>query len=97
MIELEAKEKKYDVDKHAQRFDVIAENRGRILEIMEEEIPSLSELEALFDTINLPKNPKEIGIENELIPLTFKASKDIRDKYVLSRLAWDIGVLDEIV
>lgn len=27
---------------------------------------------------------------------TFKATKDIRDKYVLSRLAWDQGVLDEL-
>ena len=38
----------------------------------------------------------EIGIDEELLPMTFKASKDIRDKYVLSRLAWDLGILDEI-
>ena len=28
--------------------------------------------------------------------LSFRATKDIRDKYVLSRLAWDLGVLDEL-
>ena len=97
MIELESKEKKYDVDKHLQRLEVITENWGEILEIIEEEIPSFSELEKLFDTIKLPKEPKEIGISNELIPMTFKASKDIRDKYVLSRLAWDLGILEKII
>ena len=38
----------------------------------------------------------EIGIDEELLPMTFKASKDIRDKYVLSRLAWDLGIIEEI-
>jgi hypothetical protein len=32
-----------------------------------------------------------------MLPVIFRATKDIRDKYVLSRLAWDLGVLDEIV
>ena len=29
---------------------------------------------------------KEIGLDEAILPMTFKASKDIRDKYVLSRL-----------
>ena len=45
----------------------------------------------------MPKTVEEIGLENNIVPLSFKATKDIRDKYVLSRLAWDLGVLDEIV
>lgn len=36
----------------------------------------------------------EIGIEEELFAILFKASKDIRDKYVLSRLVWDLGIED---
>jgi hypothetical protein len=27
--------------------------------------------------------------------MTFKSTKDIRDKYVLSRLAFDLGILEE--
>ena len=97
MIELEAKEQKYNADKHSKRIDVIIENWEKILEVIKEEIPTVLEIEELFNTINLPKEPKEIGIPNELIPMTFKASKDIRDKYVLSRLMWDLGILDEII
>ena len=67
------------------------------LEIINEEIPAIAELERIYDMVKLPKMPEEFGISNELLPLTFKASKDIRDKYVLSRLAWDLGILDEVI
>lgn len=39
---------------------------------------------------------ESIGIEKDVLPMTFKSTKDIRDKYVLSRLAWDIGIIDEL-
>ena len=29
--------------------------------------------------------------------MIFRATKDIRDKYVLSRLLWDLGILDEML
>jgi hypothetical protein len=40
---------------------------------------------------------EDIGLSEELLPMTFAASKDIRDKYVLPRLAFDLGIIDEIV
>ena len=47
--------------------------------------------------IGMPKTVKDIGIDEKIVTLTFKAAKDIRDKYVLPRLCWDLGILDEIV
>ena len=97
MIALEAKEKKYDEAKHSERIEIILKNWEKILKIAEEEIPSVSELERIYNITKLPKSPEEIGISNDILPMTFKASKDIRDKYVLSRLSWDLGIIDEIV
>lgn len=97
MIALEAKEGKYDVSAHAERIEVIINNWDGILGIIKEELPTYAELENLFDRLGLPKNPDEIGISSELLPITFKATKDIRDKYVLSRLCWDLGIIDEII
>lgn len=96
MIAQEAKEKKYDVDKHARRLEDIIANWDAILKIIEEELPSYAELEKLMDTIEAPKTLEEIGLSSRDLPLYFKATKDIRDKYVLSRLAWDLGVIDEL-
>ena len=64
--------------------------------IMNEELPASADIEVLLHKIGAPVTAGEMGMEEELLPLCFKATKDIRDKYVLSRLAWDLGVLDEM-
>ena len=97
MIKLEAKERKYDKIKHSKRIDVIIENWDKIIEIINEELPSVNDFAAILRKINAPETLEEIGLTSDLIPMSFKASKDIRDKYVLSRLCWDLGILDEII
>lgn len=96
MIELEAKEQKYNLEKHKVRLDAILEHWEDIVDVMEEELPEAQQLEQLLLALNAPKTVEEIGQENELLPLVFMATKDIRDKYVLSRLAWDLGMIEEL-
>lgn len=96
MIALEEKEQKYDTKKHEKRLDILAENFENILQIIYEEIPTLTETEELFVKTGLPTTLAEIGLDEEILPMTFKATKDIRDKYVLSSMCWDLGILDEI-
>lgn len=97
MIALEEKEQKYNTQSHAKRIDIIIAKWYGILSIIEQELPTVSQLEKLFDNVGLPKSMEEIGIDNKLLPMTFKAAKDIRDKYVLPRLCWDLGIIDEVV
>lgn len=96
MIAQEAREGKYDKATHRARFTRIAENWGIILEILDEELPAYSQLEDLLHRIGLSPDLITIGIDSQTAKMTFKSTKDIRDKYVLSRLAWDLGVLDEL-
>lgn len=96
MIAMEAKEGKYDPAKHAQRLEIILAHWDEILQIMDEELLSAPELEKILDTLGAPKTAAEIGIDEAIVPMTFRFTKDIREKYVLSRLCWDLGVLDEI-
>ena len=95
MIALEEKERKYDVTFHRKRLKIILEHWDEILKIIEEELPSSQALETLLDTIDAPKTLAQIGVDETMLPIIFRATKDIRDKYVLSRLLWDLGVLDE--
>ena len=97
MIVLEEKEQKYNTCSHKKRLDTIIGKWKEILKIIDDELPEVSCLEKLFDSVGLPKTMNEIGIEEEILPLTFKSAKDIRDKYVLPRLCWDLGVIDEIL
>ena len=96
MIAQEKKERKYDKSTHPARFKKIADNWDTILKIIEEELPSAAELSRIMDVIGISKDLNTIGVDTECAKLTFKATKDIRDKYVLSRLAWDLGILDEL-
>lgn len=96
MIALEEKEQKYDLEKHRARLAVIEENWQTIRQILQEELPPAAQLESLLVKLGLPTTMEQMGLDSALLPLTFRASKDIRDKYVLSRLCWDLGVLDEI-
>ena len=97
MIALEAKEKKYDLVLHKKRLERILENWDLLLRIMEEELPESKQLEELLDSMEMPKALEEIGTPNEMLAVIFAATKDIRDKYVLSRLTWDLGMLDELL
>ena len=96
MIAQEAKEQKYDKTKHPARFALISENWKEILQILNEELPSYQTLSNILDTIGVSKDLQTIGVDSDMAKMTFKATKDIRDKYVLSRLAWDLGVLEEL-
>jgi len=96
MIALEAKERKYDLDKHAKRLDVILDKWDEIVKTIKEHLPTNEEFEAILDSIEAPKSIEEIGMDKSILPMTLKSTKDIRDKYVLSKLLWDLGELDDI-
>lgn len=97
MIALEMKEQKYNKAAHAKRLEKIINNWDKILKIIDEEMPSSKEIEMLLDKLGAPKTLEDIGLHCSILPITFKATKDIRDKYVLSRLCWDLGIIDDIV
>ena len=54
------------------------------------------ELCKLMDTVGISRDLADFGVDSETARQTFRATKDIRDKYVLSRLAWDLGILEEL-
>lgn len=96
MIELEKKEGKYRKDTHEVRFHLIMANWQNILQILREELPAAEELCKLMDGVGISRDLTAIGVDPKTLEMTFRATKDIRDKYVLSRLAWDLGILDEL-
>lgn len=96
MIAQEVREGKYDKTAHPARFMRIAENWDAIVRILNEELPTAQEIEEILRTIGISADLQDLGVDSTLAKLTFKSTKDIRDKYVLSRLAWDLGVLDDL-
>ena len=96
MIQNERKEGKYDKAKHAARLDKILAHWEDILQIIHEEIPDYEFVESALLAVGAPTTPAQIGINKEETRSAFLTAKDIRDKYVGTRLLWDLGCLDEV-
>lgn len=96
MIALEAREGKYSKDTHKARFQIIRDHWEEILQIISQEIPSYAAMAELMDILQIPQNPEYFGVDAQCLRQTFRATKDLRDKYVLSRLAWDLGILETL-
>ncbi|NLU36147.1 MAG: sn-glycerol-1-phosphate dehydrogenase [Clostridiales bacterium] len=94
LILLEQKEGKYDKDKHKQRLETILQHWDDILRIIKEELPGQKEAVDLLNEVGAPIDPSELGFSSDLVINTLHAAKDIRDKYSISRLLWDLGELD---
>ncbi len=94
MISAEAFEGKYEIEKHAKRLERIIEKWDEICQVIDEELPETAKVENALKVIGSPLTSDEIGIPKDELSKTLDATKDIRDKYILTRLLWDIGELD---
>lgn len=93
MIALEAKEGKYSPEKHAARIEIIAAKREEILEVIDA-LPKSDELEKMMLSIGHPTKFSEIGLSDDDVKTAEMFARDIRDKYVLGRLLWDLGLAE---
>jgi glycerol-1-phosphate dehydrogenase [NAD(P)+] len=93
MFENEKREKKYCKRKHKKRLDIILDKWEKIREIIKEEIPTAKEIEQILDKIGAPKTFKDLGVKLDTYT-AFTITKDCRDKYILSRLLWDLGEME---
>ena len=95
IIALEQKEGKFDRGKHAMRLEVILQKWPLLQQIMREELPEAQMVESLLKKLGAKTEPQQLGLDQETVRRTFIATKDIRDKYIGSRLLWDLGLLEE--
>ena len=86
----EEKERKYDKAKHAVRLEKII-SEWNTLSDMVKQLPKADDLEAFMKDIGHPTEPEELGLTETQWGEAFLMAKDIRDKYVLGRLLWDLG------
>lgn len=97
LILLEKKEGKYDKAKHEKRLEIIMEHWQETLGIIDKELPSVAFIENLLSGLGAPVDPSALGFSKDEVQKTLAVTKDIRDKYIASRLLWDLGELDQVI
>lgn len=93
MIRGEEKEGKYDREKHAARLERILAKWDEIMTVVNA-LPSHDEVLSLLQSIGAPTDAADFGYGTQDVKTCFTMTKDIRDKYIASRLLWDLGELD---
>jgi glycerol-1-phosphate dehydrogenase [NAD(P)+] len=91
---MEKKAQKNERGGRIARAQRIIDNWDEILKIADE-TPSVAEIEAIMKNAGMPTRPEEIGVSKKDAIDAFICSRDIRDKYLLSSMIWDIGYMDE--
>lgn len=96
MIANEKKEHKYDKARHRARLEQIIAHWDEIQEVIRS-LPLPSQIVPALQAIGAPVSFAELGFSEEETRNAILFSKDVRDKYIGSRLMWDLGILGEIV
>ncbi len=92
----EKREHKNDPARQKAHLERILNHWDEIRKIINEELPDTESIGDLMRSLRMPSLPADIGISREDAQNAFIGSRDIRDKYLLSSMLWDMGLMYEI-
>lgn len=95
VIRMELEAQKNETQGRLRRIDVMEERWGEILSLLEA-LPSSETVAALLRSLQSPCLPREIGVDEDLLRNTFLYCKEVRARYTLLQMLWDLGVLGEL-
>ena len=85
---------KNDPQPRMERVARIVAGWEEIARAMDEELPLAKEIVALMKKVGMPVTPADLGVSDEDARNAFVCARDTRDKYLLSSMLWDLGLLD---
>lgn len=94
IIELNEKEQLNDERKRAERLKCVRGNWDRIADILKE-TPETDEICDMLISADLPTKPAEIGVDRELFKNAVIYAKELRSRYTILQLLWDLDLLKD--
>ena len=95
IIALEEKAGKNDTEKLTARLDVIEEKWNDIQQMVAA-LPSAKEIYDILDKLGAPKCPPDVEIKKEYVRDSILYAKELRDRYTILQLMWDLGELPKL-
>ena len=77
------------------RIDTIQAEWPKIRELLAN-LPKADEMEKLLRSLGAPALPHEIRVDRALMKNTYLYCKEVRSRYTILQLMWDLGLLDEL-
>lgn len=93
VIAMEVKAQKNETNARLARIDTIETHWDEIVTLLAG-LPSSEEIMDILRELNSPCLPSEIGVDDELLKQTFLYCKEVRARYTILQMIWDLGLLD---
>lgn len=72
------------------------EHYDEMLEFINKTLPSSTEVEKILSNLDAPTNPYEVGVDYETFVDSVVVAKELRDRYGLLQILWDLGIIEEV-
>ena len=95
MIEMEAKAQKNETSARLDRINAMEAHWDEIRALLSE-LPSSEKIRDLLHTLGSPCTPAEIGVDAQLLKNTFLYCKEVRARYTILQMVWDLDLLDQL-
>jgi len=95
VIEMEETAQKNETSGRLKRIDRMEESWEEIRRLLEG-LPSSERVIALMKELEAPYYPQQIGVDKELLKNTLLYCKEIRARYTILQMLWDLDLLDEL-
>lgn len=95
ILAMELKAQKNERSGRMKRAKAIIDNWDQICDIIRSDLPSYESVHSLMADAGMPLKPQDIGLSAETAIDAFICSRDIRNKYLISSLLWDVGYLND--
>ena len=95
VIALEEASRKNESAGRLARIDAIQSHWEEITALLAE-LPGSAEVMELLRSLQSPCLPEEIGVDGRLLRDTLLYAKEVRPRYTLLQMAWDLGVLERL-
>ena len=93
VLELEKTARKNDAALHGERICRIQEHWPELTEEMRR-LPDAERVQSLLRKMDAAVSPADLGIDRELTREAILLAKEVRDRYTILQLLWDLGLLE---
>jgi len=95
IIALEEGAQKNFIEKYNKRIQIIKSKWNDIIRTIKKIVPSPKEIEAILQKVDAPVNPLQVGVDSNTLLNSIIFAKEIRNRYTVLQLLWDLGLLRE--
>lgn len=95
IVDMEKKAQKNETRARLNRIDIMESHWAEITELLEE-LPASETVMDLLKSLDTPYLPEQIDVDPAMLRNTFLYCKEVRARYTILQMVWDLGLLEPL-